>query len=34
MLQTELARAMVNVSKPTIMMLDRTLVKIHDHRTS
>ena len=33
-LQTELARAMVNVSKPTIKMLDRTLVKIHDHRTS
>jgi len=25
---------MVNVSKPTIKMLDRTLVKIHDHRTS
>ena len=33
-LQTELARAMVNVSKPTIKMLDRTLVKIHDQRTS
>lgn len=34
MLQTELARAMINVGKPTIKMLDRTLVKVHSHRTS
>jgi isopentenyl diphosphate isomerase/L-lactate dehydrogenase-like FMN-dependent dehydrogenase len=29
LLQTELARTMVNVGKPTIEMLDRTLVKVH-----
>jgi 4-hydroxymandelate oxidase len=29
LLQTELARTMVNVGKPTIDMLDRTLVKVH-----
>lgn len=31
LLHTELARTMVNVGKPTIDLLDRTLVKIHSH---
>ena len=31
LLDTELARTMVNVGKPTIDLLDRTLVKIHSH---
>jgi len=34
LLQGELARTMVNVGKPTIAMLDRSLVKIHSRATS
>jgi isopentenyl diphosphate isomerase/L-lactate dehydrogenase-like FMN-dependent dehydrogenase len=34
MLQTELARTMVNVGMPTIASIDRSLVKIHSRATS
>ena len=34
MLQTELARTMVNVGRPTLQSLDRTLVRIHSRPTS
>ena len=34
MLQTELARTMVNVGRPTIQSLDRSLVKIHSRASS
>ena len=34
MMQTELARTMVNVGKPTIASLDRSLVKIHRRATN
>ncbi len=34
MLQTELARTMVNVGRPTIQSLDRSLVKIHRRASS
>jgi isopentenyl diphosphate isomerase/L-lactate dehydrogenase-like FMN-dependent dehydrogenase len=34
MLQTELARTMVNVGMPTIESLDRALVKVHSRASS
>jgi hypothetical protein len=34
MLQTELARTMINVGRPTMASIDRSLVKIHSRAFS